>query len=836
LRGILHLSDVTFANFKENCGKEDVVFRTNYGVDDVNWPINATNIKFLDTVGTNKIYMDIPTLGKINPADCTDFDCDGFKKAMIFDQDGSVAEDGVKGTIIPDSAYEWEGIPVRGLGYYRVPKPMVTELNGDKIEYADKMPNTGIYRDDSCVWNADWRAYKCQNINHRLMVIESMDRDSKIRRLAPIAMLANPGSTGYIDLVNGPQDFSCCSGYTCAERLSTFFTMVATGIEYEVMFTSIPPQNFRIHMLHNEGGDAVRAKIWFPKQQRLDIYINGMLMNPNNLDFSSEKYNLLPPEDSYIPALTEPNGANFFDPGTGHLYLIVKGPSIISIKTQPIVVLKLGMTVPIENFFEENVVGNLAGLLGIDPANIRVTNIVREGSTGRKRDAGETITGIEFEIGPPPSDTLGEFVPEEYTNPPEEEGTENPAYTTVAVEEESTTEWVAPAGHLSFEALEAVSATIANAFQTGSLGDELDLEVTGLQVEQPIVPPVAPPPYTSSEERGQVLEVTFAEQQLTEDLALLEEMEVKTLEVPAGIKIGVEAADVLEAKVMTTKPSIYVIDSKGKMLVDLGDPSDPWQCTVILKSGSGVLGGNVTVPFIKGVAEFSDLTISKMGLDYIMEFLVTYPAGTDLSSIEGLPFEVGPRPLGLRFFDEPQLRKENTTFDVKVVVWDEAKDQSAKKGTLATFSWDCRIFLSAGQGSLTGETNATIEAGKNAGLFTDLILTDAGLNYDLQAECTSMEAGITVTARSAPFHVHDYPDTGLLRKTVTEFKYTGPFAQVGKVINAYTKGIIDMECKGCPAPAPARQKTVTPPKEVELENWNPCDYPIFIGAEGSCTA
>ena len=34
----------------------------------------------------------------------------------------------------------------RGLGYYRVPKPMVTELNGDRIAYADKMPNTGIYR------------------------------------------------------------------------------------------------------------------------------------------------------------------------------------------------------------------------------------------------------------------------------------------------------------------------------------------------------------------------------------------------------------------------------------------------------------------------------------------------------------------------------------------------------------------------------------------------------------------------------------------------------------------------------------------------------------------
>merc|ERR1719495_1614407 len=163
---------------------------------------------------------------------------------------------------------------------------------------------------------------------------------------------------------------------------------------------------------------------------------------PNNIETTSEDYNLLSPDDSFIPALTEANGANYFDPNSGHLYLIVKGPATIEIKTQPIVVLKLGMTVPIENFFEENVVGNLAGLLGIDPANIRVTNIVREGSTGRRRRSTETITGVDFEIGPPPSDTLVEFIPEEYTNPPSTDVTENPAYTTTAAPESSTTAWV----------------------------------------------------------------------------------------------------------------------------------------------------------------------------------------------------------------------------------------------------------------------------------------------------------------------------------------------------------------------------------------------------------
>jgi hypothetical protein len=219
-------------------------------------------------------------------------------------------------------------------------------------------------------------------------------------------MLANRGPNGWIDLVNGPQDFSCCSGYTCAERLSTFFTMVATGTDYEIMFSSIPPQNFRLHILHNEALEGTRVKIWFPKQQRYDVYVSGNFMSPNNLDFSSEKYDLLEPDDSYIPAMTEPNGANFFDPRTGHLHLIIKGPAVVDIKTQPVVILKLGLAVPIENFFEENIIGNIAGLLGIDPSMIRVTEIVREGSVGRKkRSEGESIS-VEFEIAPPPAATL----------------------------------------------------------------------------------------------------------------------------------------------------------------------------------------------------------------------------------------------------------------------------------------------------------------------------------------------------------------------------------------------------------------------------------------------
>eukprot|EP00090_Calanus_glacialis_P017096 TRINITY_DN2671_c0_g1_i4.p1 TRINITY_DN2671_c0_g1~~TRINITY_DN2671_c0_g1_i4.p1 ORF type:complete len:4502 (+),score=1148.36 TRINITY_DN2671_c0_g1_i4:1085-13507(+) len=823
LRGILNLSNVTFANFGENCGAHDLVFRTNFGEDDVNWPINATDIKYVDVASQNIIYMDEPILGKINPSDCTDFDCDGLKKAIIYDNDGSVAGDGNAGTIIPDSAFEWDGNPARGLGYYRVPKPMITTVNGEKIAYEDKMPNTGIYRDDTCVWNSDWRAFKCQEINHRLMIIESMDRDTKIRRLSPIAMLANPGSNGWIDLVNGPQDFSCCSGYICAERLSTFFTMVATGMEYEVMFTSIPPQNFRIHMLYNDGGEAVRSKIWFPKQQRLDIYVNGMLMMPNNIDTTQSDYSLLPPDDSFIPALEEANGANYFDPNSGHLYLIVKGPATIEIKTQPIVVLKLGMTVPIENFFEENVVGNLAGLLGIDPSNIRVTNIVREGSTGRRKRAEGDVVGVEFEIGPPPQDTLGEFFPEEYTYVTPSEFTENPAYTTLSTMGSTTTPWAEPADYLNYEELQNVQVLLANGFQTGSLGAGLGLNVTGLTMEEPIIPPESPPPYEGPEARAEVTELTYAEQVALNESAILEVYAPKAFDVPEAIAVADEPEDVSEMKVLSKPVRVYVKDSAGKMIAALGDESDPWMCSVTVLSGpGGSVMGTTIAPFVDGIATFDDIFIDQAGNDYILEFGISYPESS-VATASSEMFNVAGRPLGLKFDSASILIPQNETFTVSASVWDEALDQAAGPDVLASIGWDC--YASLMSGNLSGTTNITVPAGDGAVVFDDLIVEEPGTNYDIVVDCTSSETNETISAMTIPFHVHDYPEVGMLRQTVTTFGFKGPLKRVAKILSAFEGSMGTATCKGCPPGTVARSGPVAD-DDVDVGSYNECWSPI----------
>ena len=76
----------------------------------------------------------------------------------------------------------------------------ITDVDGNKIPYSDIMPNVGIVQSNSCTRQSAWNAILCQDINHRIMVIESMDKDTEVRRVSPIALLS---SNGYIDLING---------------------------------------------------------------------------------------------------------------------------------------------------------------------------------------------------------------------------------------------------------------------------------------------------------------------------------------------------------------------------------------------------------------------------------------------------------------------------------------------------------------------------------------------------------------------------------------------------------------------------------------------------------
>ena len=57
--------------------------------------------------------------------------------------------------------------------------------------------------------------------------------------------------------------------------------------------------------------------------------------------------------------------------------------------------------VSIDDFFTENLVSNLADLLGIDQSLIRIVNIVRENSKRRRRSSADVVI-VQVEIADPP--------------------------------------------------------------------------------------------------------------------------------------------------------------------------------------------------------------------------------------------------------------------------------------------------------------------------------------------------------------------------------------------------------------------------------------------------
>lgn len=77
----------------------------------------------------------------MNPADCVDMDCDAKKKALLKDLDGLFL--GAVGAVVPQSEYEWDGDPRRGLGDYRIPKVMLTFPNGTRIPVNQIAPRKG---------------------------------------------------------------------------------------------------------------------------------------------------------------------------------------------------------------------------------------------------------------------------------------------------------------------------------------------------------------------------------------------------------------------------------------------------------------------------------------------------------------------------------------------------------------------------------------------------------------------------------------------------------------------------------------------------------------------
>lgn len=584
IKGLMTVTDTTFVGFKSVCsGQEDYMFITNTKNEDLQHPVQVSGMRIVDSSEDNKVFIHRANVGKVNPADCVDMECDAKKKTMLKDLDGSFLN--AVGAVVPQSEYEWDGDPRRGLGDYRIPKVMLTYPNGSRIPVEQIAPFKGVIRKD-CTYMDSWQSYKCFGLNYRMLVIESLDADTETRRLSPVAVLGD----GYVDLINGPQDHGWCSGYTCQKRVSLFHSIIATGRAFEVFFSSVSPQKLRLMMLNAAPTESVLVSIFYSKPQRLDVYVNNQLVAPTNAQWNEANtdYTLNKPvtQDQYVPKMNATAGTNYFDPDYKMLRVLVRGSQPVEIRTSPVLVLAFELpAMTEEEFFGPNLVNNLAIFLKVPANMIRITNIIR-GDAGARRRRSTGLT-VEVEIKKPPV--------QQTTNSTNDE---------------------------DFTLLQNLADDLGQAAVSGNLSQSIGFNVSSMGM-------IPPPPSSSSDDWNDVAteeetreEPTVSYVSSVEQLLLIEEP-------IAGEYVGP----------LYQQPTLKAVDQMGDC-VAVGVTTLTVTASLKDSAGNAVNGleGNTTIAFTSCWANFTDLSLTNSGENLTMVFeLKDWGAQSRSFSVKAVP-------------------------------------------------------------------------------------------------------------------------------------------------------------------------------------------------------
>uniref|UniRef100_W5M5C1 PKHD1 like 1 n=1 Tax=Lepisosteus oculatus TaxID=7918 RepID=W5M5C1_LEPOC len=557
ISGLMTVTNTTLVGFKSVCSKEmNVMFMTNPGNEDLQHPVHVQGLRMVDYMETAKVFIHRPDLSKVNPSDCVDMDCDAKKKALLKDLDGSFL--GQVGAVVPQSEYEWNGDKRRGLGDYRIPKIMLTFLNGSRIPVSQVAPYKGIIRDANCTYMSDWQSYKCFGLNYEMLAIESLDADTETRRLSPVAVLGDR----YIDLINGPQDHGWCAGYTCQKRVSLFHSIVASNKSFDIYFTSTTPQNLRFMLLNADSTKAVRVAVFYSSPQRLDVYVQNNLVAPTNAKWNADHtdYTLEEPlyPGHYIPQMDSMvYGDNFFESTYKMLNILVRGSTPVEIRTSPLLFISFRLpAMTVDEFYGDKLVQNLALFLKVPPGMIRITKVVREDSRRRKRAAG---LSVQVQISQPPSQNL--------TN-------------------SSTTQ------QQQFDTLKNIADSLAQASISGNLSQSIQFNVSSIGV----IPPV--PPSTDSS----------WSQVATQDVSRTDPS-VSYVSAVSALVVVVHPIAGGNGELLSQQPAVMAVDSNGNC-VSVGVTSFTLTAVLTASTGASISGlnGNTTVLFSSCWANYTDLS------------------------------------------------------------------------------------------------------------------------------------------------------------------------------------------------------------------------------------
>ncbi|CAH8626270.1 unnamed protein product [Schistosoma guineensis] len=538
--GAAYLSNLTIANYGTICnGKRDYVWRTATPNEDGVFPTYFIGTKTISVDLDSIVYYDRPLLANVRFDKCNDMECDGLKKVLVIDKDGGLF--GQPSVIVPQSEWQYNLNPLYGVGDNRIPSRMLTKVDGTSINPTIQWPNKGIIRDNSCIYMPKMQAYKCSKaLDHKVLLIESMDPDALERRLSPIAFATDGLSANYIDLINGPSDHGVCSSYACLKRMSTFMSIVARQKNFVMYMTSTPPQELRLRLPQADPDYAVRLGIDYFTAGRLDVYVNGVYMKAKNAITNNLGQTVLQAPktlNEFMPnVITDPAGSNYFDDSAQMLYVIIKGEDIITIKLSQLIKVAFGLpAMTIDQFYGSEVVNNLANYLGIPAKNIRIVKVVSESSTnsGRRRRRSASGVFVELEISTPPSQNLSTDVTPNVTS--------------------------------GLTKVEEISSNVVTLIQTGLLESVINTTVVSVTIQKPT------PLSGSALWAAQVSDSTTS-QQIPEAIQIPVKSQVKIV-VPTGYTSVVEGVPFMI--------EISTLDSSGNIVKPLGSNSSIWAYEIL---------------------------------------------------------------------------------------------------------------------------------------------------------------------------------------------------------------------------------------------------------------
>lgn len=364
--------------------------------------------KSITKTNVNDNYLtkfQVPFAYKVHDMNCVDLDCNGFVNQLISDFDGTLTGDGTgRGAIFANPEYIWgvENVPQK-LNYRRV--PVVARLDesdnvlNTEAELAPYMPNKGRPKNNACTFSSNMNAHVCTGAdayNYNIITLTNHDFDVSGRRIGPLSVITNRGPNGNVDIINSnPRDDGSLWG------LSTgiYKAVVALGTEVEFYLASTPPQLMRLQM---EGGD------FFGHHSRDDRKVLMKFYNPvpQVLKLATlpaeQTLPLQPVEKTMLerkPTIKDEPGSYYHDRDEQMLYIVfADNKEVYEITVSDQIAMSFGIPpVPLEDFYADNLVNNIAGFLGIPADRIKVTAIVSE-SSRKKRSTDQVIERIDVEI------------------------------------------------------------------------------------------------------------------------------------------------------------------------------------------------------------------------------------------------------------------------------------------------------------------------------------------------------------------------------------------------------------------------------------------------------